>query len=133
MEMIIGGSVTPRATPQGRLVACASVTTTRAPKSGMSVGTALQNVCGDSSAVSTEDDPVSLRAFHLPYQASSVGPALHRVYPLLSQVALVDEEDSKERRRDVDQRGKQEQETRALTYLHRNTFFAVSPKVLWPF
>jgi hypothetical protein len=40
MEMIIPGSVTPRSTPQGRWGACASLTTTRAAKSRMSVWTA---------------------------------------------------------------------------------------------
>ena len=42
-EMIIAGPVTQRATPQGRLGACAGVTTTRAAKSRMSVGTARLN------------------------------------------------------------------------------------------
>ena len=55
MEMIIAGFVTPRSTPQGRLGACAAVTTTRAAKSTMSVRTALQRFLsiGDSTRAFT--------------------------------------------------------------------------------
>src|SRR5215471_11804039 len=46
MEMIIAGSVTPLSTPQGRWGALAGVTTTRAAKSRMSVGTARRSARG---------------------------------------------------------------------------------------
>src|SRR5215472_7743992 len=51
MEIIIAGSVTKRVTPQGRWGAFAGVTTTRAAKSRMSVGTA-QLSAGGAEALS---------------------------------------------------------------------------------